>query len=278
MHEHGSDAWFAARWLGRSRREAAHATFAFLHQLHEVLCDAGCTEQTCGCGPTSERLRVAQAILDHVWRGEPTGRADLDAFAPAAQAFGLERAWFERAIEAMAQPLPPRVATWRRLREHVEALTIPLASIGAALLGAGEASPQLVALGTAMRVTRLLERVPDDARAGRVVLPLDDLTRHGLTDREVLQLTSPDDRWRALASFEASRVATLFDGGAKAITAIPDADCRRAASVLIELERMRLARCAQALATLSAPQASTLRGRLATLPRAIRATMKGTTP
>lgn len=276
LQDHWPDAWFAARFLRREQREAATCVFAVMRQLGELLCGEACDSQSCTCEPTSERQRVAMAILDHLWRGEPTGKTELDAFAVVVRAHGLERAWFERAIEAMGVSLPPRVATWKRLRESIEATVSPLTTLVAKLLGAGDATPQMVALGTAMRLTRLLERVRDDAAAGRLTLPLDDLVKCSMTDADVSVMTEPDPRWRMLVELQAARAQALFDGGAKAIASVSDAHTRRAVAVLIELERRRLRRCIEAMRLCGAARKdATLGERLRSLPRAMRAAMKG---
>ncbi len=252
--------------------------FAVVRQLREVLCGQDCDGDSCTCESATERQRVAAAILDHLWRGEPTGKTELDSFAAVVREHGLDRAWFERMAEAMARTLPPRVATWRRLREHVEAITAPAAGIAARVLGTGEATPQWVALGTAMWMTRLLERMRDNAGAGRVTLPLDDLVKCSMTDADVLQLCHGvgDERWAAVVAVQADRLRAMFDGGAKALASIPGHRVRRAAAVLVELERRRLERCIAAmLAGQMTSRDATLGERLGALPRAMRAAMKG---
>lgn len=279
MREHWPDGWFAARFLPRERRTAAACVFAVLHQLGEVAsagghCDGGCSS---GSGCTSgggagaggeEQRRVAGAILDHLWRGEPTGRADLDAFAGVAAGCDLRRDAFEAWVDAVLAPVPPRVATWSRLRTQLEAVAGPLGRITAAVLGA-QANTQWTAMHTAMAMTRLIEHA--GASKGVIRLPLDDLTAAGLTDRDVLQWPAGDPRLRQVIDVQVTRARTLLHGGAKAVRGIADARTRRAVAVLIELEHRRLDRAAHvADAPGFTPRPATLAQRLAAIPRAMR--------
>lgn len=270
MREHWPDGWFAAGFLPRPRRAAAKCVYAVLGQLARVVSGSEGGSGSCSCGPGDESGRVARAMLDHLWRGEPTGRADLDGFAAVAAKGSLQRGWFEAWIEAGLRPVPPRVATWSRLRSQLEATTGPLASITAALLG-GSAEPRWLALHTAIALGRVIESIPYDAAVGRLRLPLDDLVAAGLSDRDVLRSTGDDPRLEQVLHAMIQRARTLLRGGAKAVAGIADRRTRAAVAVLVELEQLRLIRAGAGLGRPAfAPRGASLRERLAVLPRAMR--------
>lgn len=263
------EAWWAARLLSPAVRADAATLVTVWSQLASVAAERVPGE---GCQCQGEGPAVARAILDHLWRGQPTGRAELDRFAAVVQRHGLERVGFESAIDALSAP-PPRVATWRRLRERLESRAAPLASIVARLLRIDDRAAQVAAAATAMALTRTLEQTLAAAGQARVLLPLDDLVAAGLTDRDLIDGLTPAKHaaWSAVVDRQLQRGMLLFDGAARALPAIADRSKRRGAAMLLDLERRRLRTAAADLRAQRRSAASfTLWSCLAVLPRVMR--------
>jgi phytoene synthase len=69
-------------------------------------------------------------------------------------------------------------------------------------------------LGQAMQLTNIIRDVGDDARRGRVYLPLDELQRFEVKAHELLQRESPwgySPRFDALMRFQAERAQAAYD-------------------------------------------------------------------
>lgn len=64
-------------------------------------------------------------------------------------------------------------------------------------------------LGHALQLTNILRDVGEDARQGRIYLPLEDLTRFGVGEKEILE-ARPCERFRRLMAFEAGRASTRY--------------------------------------------------------------------
>jgi phytoene synthase len=64
-------------------------------------------------------------------------------------------------------------------------------------------------LGHALQLTNILRDVGEDARQGRIYLPLEDLARFGVTEKEILE-SRPSEEFRRLMAFEAGRAATRY--------------------------------------------------------------------
>lgn len=72
-----------------------------------------------------------------------------------------------------------------------------------------EAIRRAIDCGTAFQLTNILRDVGEDAAAGRVYLPTDDLQRFGVTGEDLIAQCC-DDRFRALMAFEAERAKSFY--------------------------------------------------------------------
>ena len=73
----------------------------------------------------------------------------------------------------------------------------------------GEAAQRAIDCGTAFQLTNILRDVGEDADAGRVYLPAEDLQRFGVTVEDLIAQRC-DDRFRALMAFEAERAKAFY--------------------------------------------------------------------
>ena len=88
-----------------------------------------------------------------------------------------------------------------------------------------------------MRLAVILTHIPQQWQRGRLLLPLDDLVRFELTERDLSKFIDAktcagDQRWRDLMAFEADRARNLFRGGARFLESIDDQRVRRAVATL----------------------------------------------
>ncbi|MGB3312420.1 MAG: 15-cis-phytoene synthase CrtB [Nodosilinea sp.] len=70
-------------------------------------------------------------------------------------------------------------------------------------------TPQAIALGIANQLTNILRDVGEDARRGRIYLPLADLAAFDYTEAD-LMAGVVDDRWRALMAFQIDRAHRFY--------------------------------------------------------------------
>lgn len=69
--------------------------------------------------------------------------------------------------------------------------------------------PEAIALGIANQLTNILRDVGEDARRGRIYLPLEDLARFNYTEEDLMNGVV-DDRWRELMKFQIRRARQFF--------------------------------------------------------------------
>ena len=77
-------------------------------------------------------------------------------------------------------------------------------------------------LGQAMQLTNIIRDVGDDARRGRIYLPMTELKQFNVTAQEILN-RGYSERFTALMAFQAERAHTAYDA---AFALLPEADRR----------------------------------------------------
>jgi phytoene synthase len=70
-------------------------------------------------------------------------------------------------------------------------------------------TPEAIALGIANQLTNILRDVGEDARRGRIYLPLEDLALFNYTEADLMAGVI-DDRWRALMQFQIQRARKFY--------------------------------------------------------------------
>jgi phytoene synthase len=82
---------------------------------------------------------------------------------------------------------------------------------------------EAIALGIAMQLTNILRDVGEDARRGRIYIPLEDLARFNYTEQDCFQGVI-DERWRSLMRFQIDRAREFYTKAQRGITYLtPDA-------------------------------------------------------
>lgn len=196
----GSRTFFAASLvLPRRVGDAAIALYAFCRLADDAI-DLG-----------SDRLaavRRLQERLDRVYRGQPMNLAADRAFADVVDRFAIPRALPQALLEGLAWDAEGR--RYETLAElHAYAARVA-GSVGAMMaLLMGRRAPETVAracdLGVAMQLTNIARDVGEDARAGRLYLPLQWLREAGIEA----------DAWLAQPGFNgaiAAMVQRLLEG------------------------------------------------------------------
>jgi phytoene synthase len=83
--------------------------------------------------------------------------------------------------------------------------------------------PQAIALGIANQLTNILRDVGEDARRGRIYLPLEDLQRFNYSEADLIDGVI-DDRWRRLMAFQIDRARRFYREAESGISLLsPDA-------------------------------------------------------
>lgn len=172
---HGSRSFFAASLLlPRPVRDPASALYAFCRSADDAV-DEG--------PPTAQAIADLRDRLARAYDGRPI-RSPIDrAFADVVAHFAIPRALPDALIEGLEWDTGGRrYANLSQLTAYAARVAGSVGAMMSMLMGAR--SPEIVAracdLGVAMQLTNIARDVGEDARLGRIYLPLDWLAAEGV--------------------------------------------------------------------------------------------------
>ena len=141
----------------------------------------------------------------------------MQALMPSTVAFGIEERHLQAVIEGCEMDLQQtRYLDFAGLARYCHLVAGIVGEVAASIFGRTELGTVAYAhkLGLAMQLTNIVRDVGDDARRGRIYLPMEDLQRFGVKASEILQRESPwgySERFSALMAFEADRAQAFYD-------------------------------------------------------------------
>lgn len=209
----------ASRLLPARVRDPALALYAFCRLADDAVDDSD------DKAPAVLGLRDR---LDLVYAGRPRNAPADRAFAAVVADFEMPRALPEALLEGLAwdavgrryQSMPDLLAYCARVASAVGAMMCVLMRVRDA-----DALARACDLGLAMQLTNIARDVGEDARAGRLYLPLDWLDEVGLRAEEMLAAPLPDARLRALTQRLLKQADQFYARSEAGVAALPFA-CR----------------------------------------------------
>ena len=203
----GSSFYYAFLFLAPPRRAAITAFYAFCREVDDVADDVA------DPGVAATKLAFA---------GHPSHPA-MQALLPHVQAYGIEPAHLLAVIEGCQMDLDQtRYLDFVGLARYCDLVAGVVGEVAANIFGRTLASTVDYAhrLGLAMQLTNIVRDVGDDARRGRIYLPVDELQRFDVRAAEILERRY-SDRFTALMRFQAERAHRIYD---EAFALLGDAD------------------------------------------------------
>ena len=217
----GTSFYYAFRVMPKDKREAIYALYSFCRVVDD------CVDEEGGEGEAGLRRWLEEA--HRCYAGKPETELGQD-LALALLQFPIPRSCFEDIVAGCRMDLTVRrYPTFADLRLYCErvASAVGLASIEIFGYEDPRARDYAVELGVALQLTNIVRDVGADARRGRLYLPLEDLARFGLADRDVIDAAAngeaPSPPLQSLLAFQAERAREQY---ARAEALLPAADRR----------------------------------------------------
>jgi 15-cis-phytoene synthase len=186
--EHGRTFFLATRLLAPAQRPAVHALYGFARRADDVL--DGFDDRS-----TADRAAELQALSDALFSRlvEDRTRGDdpvLDAVVDTARHHDLPWQLFDDFLASMRMDLTirdyaDRAALDRYMYGSAEVIGLQMLPVLGTVVPREEAAPHAAALGKAFQLTNFLRDVDEDLTRGRIYLPADELSTHGV-DRDLL--------------------------------------------------------------------------------------------
>jgi len=212
----GSSFALSFRFIDPRKRQAMNALYAFCREVDDVVDE--CREPL-----------IARAKLDW-WRSELALLDDGRPTHPVTQALAVARTAFSLPVEQLLEIVDGmqmdleqgRYADFTQLQLYCHRAAGVVGLLAAEIFGSTDRQTQKYAhtLGLAFQLTNIIRDVGEDARRGRIYLPLDELARFGVSENDLLQ-SRYSDQFKQLMAFQAERAFAHY---ARAFAALPAAD------------------------------------------------------
>ena len=214
----GSSFYYAFMFLPAQRRAAITAFYAFCREIDDVVDDA------VDPGVAASKLAWWQAEVAQAFAGKPSHPVLL-ALMPIAADYKIEEAHLQAVIEGCQMDLnQTRYLDYPGLQRYCHLVAGVVGEVAANIFGQTQAATTLYAhkLGLALQLTNIIRDVGEDARRGRIYLPMSEMQQFEVKAHEVLKGVY-SERFTALMQFQARRAQGLYD---EALALLPAADRR----------------------------------------------------
>ena len=237
----GSSFYYSFLFLPPPQRRAITALYAYCREVDDVV------DEVSDPGVAAAKLAWWRDEIGRLFEGSPQHPVTR-ALLPHVPAYAITRERLLQVLDGMAMDLSQsRYLDFAGLRRYCHLVAGVVGELAAGIFGASQPQTFEYArqLGLALQLTNILRDVGEDARRGRIYLPIDDLQRFQVKAADLLDGRYVDG-FEPLMQFQAQRARDAYRA---AWAALPAAD-RRAqrpglimgaiyATLLTELERAR---------------------------------------
>lgn len=223
MAEYARTFYPATLLFPEAKRRAFWAIYAWCRQTDELVDGSQ--------SATLETLEKWERQLESVFAGHPVDDLDV-ALVDTLERFPLDIQPFRDMIAGQRMDLyRSRYQTFEELYLYCYRVagTVGLMSTGVVGFEAEQntaawnrnqpvyiPTEEAIALGIAKQLTNILRDVGEDARRGRIYLPLEELALFNYTEQDLLNGVN-DDRWQELMRFQIQRARKFYDQAERGI-------------------------------------------------------------
>ena len=206
-------------FLPKTQREAMTALYAFCREVDDVVDE--CTDYS-----------VAQTKLNW-WKSEVANlyvntpqHPVTKALQPVVTQFNLAQEHFLEIIDGMEMDLKfNRYEDFKQLQLYCYRVASVVGLLSAQIFGFKNRKTLKYAhdLGMAFQLTNIIRDVGEDARRGRIYLPLDELKKAKVTEDDILQ-SRETPQIKELIEYQIERAESYYD---KALRELPEEDAKQ---------------------------------------------------
>jgi phytoene synthase len=215
----GTNFYYSFLFLPAERRRAIMALYAFCCEVKEVV--GVCNDISIA----STKLNWWRQEIDRVASGKPSHPVGL-ALKAASEQFDLPKEQLIEIIDGMEMDLQQtRYLDFKGLTLYCYRVGGVVAQLAAGIFGSTDRQTQKYAhdLGMALQLTNLIRDVGNDARHGRIYIPMDELKQFNVPAADILN-AKYSDNFTALMTFQTERAEKYY---AQAFAQLPAVDRKR---------------------------------------------------
>jgi len=214
----GSSFYYSFLFLPPERRRAITALYAFCREVDDTV------DETSDQSVARIKLAWWRTEVSAMYKGSPTHPV-TQALQPHLAAYDLQEQHLQAIIDGMEMDLDQsRYLDYAGLRKYCWHVAGVVGILSASIFGAS--NPQTLQyaekLGLAFQLTNIIRDVGDDARKGRIYLPVSELQQFNVTAADILNFRH-SDKFEALMKFQAERARAVYD---EAFALLPKEDRR----------------------------------------------------
>jgi phytoene synthase len=212
----GSSFYYAFMFLPPPRRAAITAFYAFCREVDDVVDEVG------DPGVAATKLAWWRKEVASAFGGQPSHPV-MKALLPLAQPHRIEAGHLLAVIDGCQMDLEQsRYLDFAGLQRYCHLVAGVVGEVAANIFGRTEEATVRYAhrLGQAMQLTNIIRDVGDDARRGRIYLPVSELKQFDVKAQEILN-RGYSERFVALMKFQAERAHHTYD---EAFALLPQVD------------------------------------------------------
>ncbi len=214
----GSSFYYSFLFLPPQRRQAITALYAFCREVDDVVDE--CTDQALA----RTKLNWWRKEVAQMQNGAPTHPVTR-ALAPHLHTFNIRGEHLQAVIDGMEMDLDQtRYLDFPALKRYCWHVASVVGIMSASIFGS--TNPRTLdyaeKLGLAFQLTNIIRDVGEDARLGRIYLPVNELQEHGVPAADLLN-SKHSERFVALMRAQVKRAHACYD---EAFALLPPEDRR----------------------------------------------------
>ncbi len=230
----GSSFYYSFRFLTPERRRAITALYAFCREVDDVV------DETHDPEVAARQLDWWRAEVDKIYAGTPEHPVGI-ALKPVVQDFRLPREHLLEIIDGMQMDLEQaRYADFKALQLYCYRVASVVGLLAAEIFGYSNRQTLKYAhdLGIAFQLTNIIRDVGEDARRGRIYLPVSELEQFNVPANDILEARDSENFQRLMA-FQIERAQKYY---VQALAQLPPEDrkSQRAGLIMAAIYRQTL--------------------------------------
>jgi len=214
----GSSFYYSFLFLPPERRRAITALYAFCREVDDTVDE--CTDQSIA------RIKLAwwRNEVAQTYEGKPSHPV-MQALQPHLAVYKLEQQHMQAIIDGMEMDLDQtRYLDYPAMQKYCWHVASVVGILSASIFGV--TNPQTLQyaekLGLAFQLTNIIRDVGEDARKGRIYLPINELQQFNVTAADLLNARH-SDKFENLMRFQVERAQKVYD---EAFALLPKEDRR----------------------------------------------------
>ncbi|OEZ64062.1 presqualene diphosphate synthase HpnD [Duganella sp. HH105] len=214
----GSSFYYSFLFLAPERRRAITALYAFCREVDDTVDE--CTDESIA------RIKLAwwRKEIANMYEGQQTHPVTL-ALQPHLAPYNLQQQHLQAIIDGMEMDLnQTRYLDYTALSKYCWHVASVVGILSASIFGATRPETLQYAekLGHAFQLTNIIRDVGEDARKGRIYLPVNELQQFNVTAADLLNARHTEN-FEKLMAFQAARAQKVYD---EAFALLPKEDRR----------------------------------------------------